>query len=177
MVFEEEAARLINKQIEISVPEVLSLLEVPPNPELGDLAFPCFSLAKIKKSAPAKIALELAEKIKPDLPFEIISSQGPYLNFFFNRSVFAKEVLTKKQIFSRRKERIMVEHSNGNTHKEVHVGHLRNLFLGDSLVRILKAAGFSVVNSYYINDTGMHVAKCLGLYKSSMLTNLLQIIN
>ena len=161
MVFEEEAARLINKFVSISVPEIMSLLEVPPDPNLGDLAFPCFVLAKVKKQPPAKIALELANLIKPELPFDLIVSDGPYLNFFFNKELFAKSVINSSLVVPKRKEKVMVEHSNGNTHKEVHVGHLRNLFLGDSLVRILRAGGFSVVNAYYINDTGMHVAKCL----------------
>ncbi len=165
MVFEEEAARLIKKHVEISLPEIMSLLEIPPDPKLGDLAFPCFSLARIKKQAPAKIALELAEKIKPEMPFDTIISEGPYLNFFFDSELFAKKILNDKLIIPKRKEKVMVEHSNGNTHKEVHVGHLRNLFIGDSLVRILRAGGFSVVNTYYINDTGMHVAKCLWALK------------
>ncbi|MBN1275323.1 arginine--tRNA ligase [Candidatus Woesearchaeota archaeon] len=161
MLFAEEVARLISKAAKRNIAETLSLLEAPPDPKLGDLAYPCFSLAKELKKAPALVAQELAQQVKQELPIDVVISAGPYLNFFLNKSMVAEAVLTKRNGVVKRKERVMVEHSNGNTHKEVHIGHLRNLSLGDSLVRIMRAAGFPVVNAYYINDTGAHVAKCL----------------
>lgn len=161
MLFAEEVARLISKTTKKNVADILGQLEVPPNPQLGDLAYPCFSLTKERKKAPNLIAQELAQEIKPEEPVNSITSIGPYLNFFLNKALIAEKTLTKKNGMPKRKERVMVEHSNGNTHKEVHIGHLRNLALGDALVRLMKAAGFPVVNAYYINDTGAHVAKCL----------------
>ena len=161
MLFSEEVARLISKATKRNVAEILGVLEVPPDPKLGDLAFPCFTLSKELKKAPNLIAQDLAGSIKPEEPVDSIISAGPYLNFFLNKGLIAEKTLTRKNGVPKRKERVMIEHSNGNTHKEVHIGHLRNLALGDALVRIVRAAGFPVVNAYYINDTGAHVAKCL----------------
>lgn len=161
MLFAEEIARIIAKELKLAVPQIMDLLEIPPDPKLGDVAFPCFSLAKELKKAPAKIAEELALKLQPDSPVDTIQSFGPYVNFFLNKAILAQTILTKKPLFPKRKKKVMVEHANANTHKAAHVGHLRNMVLGDSVVRMLKAAGYSVVNCYYINDTGMHVAKCL----------------
>lgn len=161
MLFAEEVARQLSKRINLSVSDIIGLLEVPPDTSLGDLAFPCFTLAKEFKKSPAQIAMDLAQQVKPELPVDIFVATGPYLNVYLNKSLLAEQTLKSKVSFPRRKSRVMVEHSNGNTHKAVHIGHLRNLFLGDSLVRILKAANFPVVNSYYINDTGAMVARCL----------------
>ncbi|MBD3209473.1 arginine--tRNA ligase, partial [Candidatus Woesearchaeota archaeon] len=117
--------------------------------------------AKDRKKAPNLVTADLAQELKPELPVDSVTSAGPYLNFFINKSLLAEVVLKKKQNLPKRKERVMVEHSNANTHKEAHIGHLRNMALGDALARIMRAAGFPTVNAYYINDTGAHVAKCL----------------
>ena len=165
MLFAEEVARLVSKAAKVNTADALNLLEEPPSPELGDVAFPCFGLAKEWKKSPARIAQQLAQDIKPELPVATAIATGPYVNFYLNKAVVAEEALTKRRKLPKRKERVMVEHSNGNTHKEAHIGHLRNLFLGDSIVRVMRAAGFPVVNTYYINDTGAHVAKCLWALK------------
>lgn len=161
MLFAEAIARMVEKATKLPMHEVLTLMEVPPDPKLGDVAFPCFSLAKARKKAPALIAQDLAREVKPELPVDTVIAVGPYLNFFLSKGMLAEETLTRKPAAPKRKERVMIEHSNGNTHKEVHIGHLRNLALGDAVVRITRAAGFPVVNAYYINDTGAHVARCL----------------
>ncbi len=161
MLYAEEIARMLEKATLLPMHEILGLLETPPDAKMGDIAFPCFSLSKNMKKAPNLIAQDLAGKIKPEMPVDSVISTGPYVNFFLNKSMIAETVLCAKPIVIKRKERVMIEHSNGNTHKEVHIGHLRNLALGDSVVRISKAAGYPVVNVYYINDTGAHVAKCL----------------
>ena len=165
MLFAEEVARLISKAATINAADVLNLLEEPPSPDMGDIAFPCFTLAKEQKKSPATIAQDLAMAVKPEPPISTAIATGPYLNVFLNKEMLAERALTKRQKLPKRKERVMVEHSNGNTHKEAHIGHLRNLFIGDSIVRTMRAAGFPVVNAYYINDTGAHVAKCLWALK------------
>jgi arginyl-tRNA synthetase len=161
MLFAEDIARLLEKEVKLPLPQIIALLETPPDPAMGDVAFPCFILAKERQESPVRIATEIALMIKPQLPVESITSAGPYVNFSCNKALIAEHVLTRKRTPVKRKERVMIEHSNGNTHKEVHIGHLRNLSLGDATVRIARAAGFPVVNAYYINDTGAHVAKCL----------------
>ncbi len=161
MLFAEEAARIIAKKLKQPVTKIINHLEKPPSPELGDLALPCFFLAKEEKKNPAKIAEELEKELEASKPIKEFKATGPYLNIFFDQTEYSKTVLTNKISYPKRKEKVMIEHSNGNTHKQAHIGHIRNMTLGDSLVRLMRTAGYRVVNAYYINDTGSHVARCL----------------
>lgn len=144
-------------------------LEAPPDPALGNLAFPCFALAKGMKRAPHEIAVELSSKIQPKGIVQKVEAKGPYVNFFFDAATFAEHVL--KEIVEQREaygtnasgngKTVMVEYAQPNTHKEIHIGHLRNFFLGQSMIRLLQSVGYEVLPTSYINDLGMHVAKCL----------------
>ncbi len=142
-------------------------LEVPPDTSLGDVAFPCFVLAKNLKKKPNEIAVELAAKIGPKKYIGHVKAVGPYVNFLFDTMQFGDEVLEEisEQAEAYGKsdvgagKRVMVEYANLNTHKDVHIGHLRNLFLGQTLVDVLKANGYDVIPVAYINDLGAHVAK------------------
>ncbi len=148
--------------------------ETPPKPELGDLAFPVsFELAKLLKQrtgnkiAPRAIAEQLKEKLAADEEISRIEVAGAgYLNIFFDRSqllsVFAAvpppaiDFATIESVASRPKQ--MVEHTSINPNKAAHIGHLRNAVLGDTFVRILKAAGNAVEVQNYIDNTGVQVA-------------------
>jgi len=137
-------------------------ISCPPNLELGDFSYPCFALAKEKQQSPAALAKELATQIKIDF-VEKVQAVGPYLNFFIKDEEIAKEVLVKHKLLHAEptKKKVMIEYSQPNTHKEFHVGHLRNVCLGASLVNIFRELGDEVVAANYIGDTGVHVAKCL----------------
>jgi arginyl-tRNA synthetase len=146
-------------------------LTVPKDTNHGDYALPCFKLTKQFKLDPILIAKTLANKIKKTKIIKDIQEAGPYLNFFINKQRFAdsliKQILKEKDDFGKKKakkEKVMVEYSQPNTHKGFHVGHLRNVSLGDSLVRIMRFNGFPVLAANYINDTGAHVAKCIWYY-------------
>ena len=147
--------------------------ETPPKPELGDLAFPVsFELAKLIKQttgtkvAPRAIAEQLKEKLAADEEISRIEVAGAgYLNIFFDRaqllSVFAAvppaiDDATIASVASRPKQ--MVEHTSLNPNKAAHIGHVRNAVLGDTFVRILKAAGNAVEVQNYIDNTGVQVA-------------------
>ena len=148
--------------------------ETPPKPELGDLAFPVsFELAKLIKQstgtrvAPRAIAEKLKEKLAADEEISRIEVAGAgYLNIFFDRaqllSVFAAVLplaidhATIESVSSRPKQ--MVEHTSINPNKAAHIGHVRNAVLGDTFVRILKAAGNEVEVQNYIDNTGVQVA-------------------
>lgn len=144
-------------------------LSVPPDRAMGDLAFPCFALAKGLKRNPVEIAKELATKIGPKGFIKSVSSVGPYVNFSFDGATLGEVVLTqviKDGASYGRSEtgvgkRVMVEYANPNTHKDVHIGHLRNFFVGQVLVNVLEENGFEVIPVSYINDLGAHVAMCL----------------
>ena len=144
---------------------------VPPDSTMGDLAVPCFYLSKITRQSPNQIAEELAEKINPGGVIKEIKNIGAYLNFFIDPEILGKsvnnEIQKNKDIYGGAKnspKKIMLEFSQPNTHKEFHVGHLRNAILGNSLVNILRFSGLKVTAVNYIGDIGAHVAKCLWAY-------------
>jgi arginyl-tRNA synthetase len=144
-------------------------LSFPPNAEMGDLTLPCFKIAKTAGQAPGQVAEELFQKIKTDEIIASVKTAGPYLNLTINKEYLAKNLLLEIEKENEKygqneigeKKRVMIEYSNGNTHKECHVGHLRNIAYGDAVNRILSANGFESIPVSYINDFGIHVAKTL----------------
>jgi len=148
----------------------------PPKPEMGDLAFACFDLAKKEGKNPVEIARELSEKIKRLKDYKIIErveAMGPYVNFWLNAGEVAKLVINEvnKKDFGKGKfgkgKKVMVEFAHPNTHKPVHIGHLRNMITGESLVRIMENFGYKVIRANYQGDVGLHIAKCLwGIFQS-----------
>lgn len=148
--------------------DIGSLLSVPPKVDMGDLAFPCFPLAKVRRMAPPKIAEALAETIPAGGAIKQVLAVGPYVNFFADPAAMLmglRDGLRDGSYFEAFKSetptRVMIEFSQPNTHKVFHVGHLRNVVLGDSLVRIFRARGHDVVAANYYGDFGIDVAKCL----------------
>ena len=144
----------------------------PPDFKLGDIATPLsFELAKKLKKNPILIAKDIAETIVLPKGIEKAETTGGYINFFFDRKYFSKETIKKIIIDdknygkgSKKKEKVMVEYSQPNTHKSFHIGHLRNVCLGDALSNIMEFSGYETVRSNYIGDVGAHVAKCIWGY-------------
>src|SRR5215213_4662683 len=143
--------------------------DTPPKPELGDLAFPvCFELAKlIKQATGEKMAPRaIAEKLKPELEsVEEVSrveiAGAGYINVFFDRAKLLGRFVTERsetRIDNDSKPKKMVEHTSINPNKAAHIGHVRNAVLGDTFVRILKAAGDRIEVQNYIDNTGVQVA-------------------
>ncbi len=160
--------------------KLATLLQVSPDdfvyplqPDLGDLSLPMFAAAKSSGVNPALLAKTQAESLQvvPELKNLVsrVEAVGPYLNFFLEPlSLVAgaiNDVSREGNKFgwaeTEKPERIMLEYSNANTHKEYHVGHLRNLFFGDAVTKILSANGYQAIPVSYINDFGIHVAKTL----------------
>ncbi|MCO5220831.1 MAG: arginine--tRNA ligase [Thermomicrobiales bacterium] len=131
---------------------------------------------KLTSERARMLSVELAEKIAASLSasgaFASVDAANGYVNISFDANLVASglvgEVLTRAQEYGAgapRTERVMVEHSQPNTHKVFHVGHLRNSVLGVSVSRILTAAGYPVMEATYPGDIGMHVIKCLWCYE------------
>jgi len=153
MDFKEEIVKILKKELKLK--EIS--LEVPPSSEMGDYAFPCFPLAKIYKKDPNEIAQELARKIPLKSPIKKIEIAGPYLNFFVDKTKLIQavmgEIVKKKTKFgfsSSKKKKIMLEYFHANTHKAIHIGHIRNVSLGESLAKILAFDGYYVQGSYFL---------------------------
>lgn len=162
----KEAVDLLSKHTKINKQEVLSTISTPKD-EFGDLSSRiCFILAKQKKENPAKIATEVAKKLKSK-SFEKIVAIGPYINFYFSDETYAKllnEVLKQKHKYGsgkKSKSKVMVEFPAVNPNKPWHIGHLRNALLGDSVARILEFSGSSIERIDYIDDLGLQVAQSL----------------
>lgn len=161
-MFKEKIAKLISKKFDLDLKEVLSLIEIPPNPSLGDFAFPCFSLAKKLKKSPVQIALDNVD-FKDEIIKEV-KAVGPYLNFFLNNE-FVVSSLDKIDLdFSLKKEVVLVESPSPNTNKPLHLGHLRNMLLGQSMVNLYKKLGHNVVLTEVVNDKGTHICKSMLAY-------------
>ncbi|MFH1522713.1 MAG: arginine--tRNA ligase [Patescibacteria group bacterium] len=130
---------------------------------MGDLSLPCFKIAKKLKKKPNELAMELEKKIGE------AKAIGPYLNLTLNKKRLAKGVLGEaeklKDGYGENKnlkgKKIMVEFAHPNPFKSFHIGHLRNILLGESIVRLLEASGAKVIRTNYQGDVGMHIAKCL----------------
>ncbi|MBX2803344.1 MAG: arginine--tRNA ligase [Myxococcales bacterium] len=148
--------------------DVGRFLSHPPDPSMGDLAFGCFPLAKAMRRSPNQIAEDLAARVEPAGLIEAAEAAGPYVNFRADPSALLDGVaraVADRSLFAQAQaevsERVMIEFSQPNTHKTFHVGHLRNVALGDSLVRIHRARGHHVIAANYYGDFGLDVAKCL----------------
>ncbi len=145
------------------LPLTHDIFTTPPSPQQGNIAFPCFILAKVLKRPPHEIAAEIAAHLKKDTIIAHAQAVGPYVNIFVDPKLWNKAVL--KSISAKKRTphptKIMLEYSSPNTHKEFHVGHVRNISLGAALVNIVRATGHEVIPVNYINDTGTHIAKCL----------------
>lgn len=167
MDFEKQIIEVLKK--ETGLKEIN--LEIPPSSDLGDFAFPCFVLSKEKKKSPILIAQELANSIKKPNFISEIKSNGPYLNFFLDQKKFSEKlinsILLKKEEYGKdnKKDIVMIEFSQANTHKAFHVGHIRGTSLGESISRIMEFSGNKVYRANYQGDTGMHVAKWIWCYK------------
>lgn len=168
----QDAIQSVYGDLDLGQNSIYDLLGDAPSIQMGHLAFGCFPLAKICRKGPPQIAAELAEAISKDDLIAEAKPVGPYLNFFFHFQSFGKQMIEpilKGSAFeiplTENTPKTMVEYSQPNTHKELHVGHMRNLCLGDAVVRLFRYAGYDVIRATFPGDVGTHVAKCLWYMK------------
>lgn len=168
-MFHKEITKLLAQHIPLTQETILDLIEVPPNPEMGDYAFPCFALARELKKAPPQIAAELAQKIELSGNIKELAAQGPYLNIFIAESAWAKELLAQDSLsfwkFATRGKKILIEYPSPNTNKPLHLGHVRNMVIGSTLVKLLSTSGNEVIPVNLNNDRGIHICKSMLAYQ------------
>jgi len=152
--------------------EVLALIETPPDPLLGDYAFPCFSLAKVLKKNPVEIAIDISSKIKPSIYFEKIEAKGAYINFFINTQklseITLKKIIREKEKYGSlppRKDVVIIEMSSPNIAKPFGIGHLRSTIIGNAISNLAKSQGFKVIKINYLGDWGTQFGKLILGYK------------
>ncbi|MCM1990562.1 arginine--tRNA ligase [Oceanirhabdus seepicola] len=165
-------AQRIAEHVDMDVLEIEKLVEIPPKSDMGDFAFPCFILAKVLRKAPPMIAIELMEKINKE-GFEKIVNNGPYLNFFVDKTMLIKKTIDKILIEGLEYgnttngdgETILVEYSSPNIAKPFHVGHLFTTVIGNSLYKSYKSQGYDVERINHLGDTGTQFGKLISAYK------------
>ena len=150
---------------------VSRILEIPPQEDMGDFAFPCFQLAKIFRKAPNIIAQEVAEKIKKTDFVSKTAAMGPYVNFFIDRTMFVSEMLKQVSVDNYGSSEIgcgktiCIDYSSPNVAKNFHVGHLRTTLIGNSIYRIYKKLGYRVERINHLGDWGTQFGKLIVAYK------------
>ncbi|MFW5704947.1 MAG: arginine--tRNA ligase [Nanoarchaeota archaeon] len=167
----EDLIKFLNTQIPNL--DVEKLLEKPKFEGHGDWSLPMFLLAKELKKAPPMIAKEFEEKLSKKLPKEIskIVAVGPFLNFYLNSQLEARQIFESFENSSilsyktPKKEKIVLEYPSPNTNKALHLGHVRNLLLGNSLSKIFKSAGNKIIKANLNNDRGISVCQAMVAYE------------
>ncbi|MGP1617751.1 arginine--tRNA ligase [Peptostreptococcus stomatis] len=172
--FKKLISEIIKSEIEnLTIEEITALIEVPPNKEMGDYAFPCFKLAKIFRKAPNAIAEELAGKIQPTDDINKIVNLGGYVNFFVNKESLAKkvinQVLSEKENYGKSEfgkgKTVVVEYSSPNIAKPFHIGHVRTTVIGNALSKIYQSQGYHVEKLNHLGDYGTQFGKLIVAYK------------
>lgn len=174
MDYKANIASKISEATGVERSDIMALMEVPPQKELGDFAFPCYYLSKSLRKAPAVIASEIS--INPILEAEWLSevkANGPYVNFFIDRGHFSKTVLSR--ILSEgqnygssdqgKGKTVIVEFSSPNIAKPFHVGHAFTTVLGHSLSRIYETLGYQVVRMNHLGDYGTQFGKLITAFR------------
>ena len=171
--FKNEISKAISKITNIDVDELASYIEIPPNSDLGDYAFPCFRLAKTLRKAPPAIAEEIKEKIEiDDSIIDKIEIVGGYLNIYINKQTLANNVLTeiaeKKEQYGSsntgKGRNVVIDYSAPNIAKPFHIGHLRSTVIGGALYKIYNFLGYNSVGINYLGDWGLQFGKVMAGY-------------
>ncbi len=156
---------------ELQQEEIEKILEKPKHADMGDVSFPCFTLAKKLRKAPQNIAEELASNIKDSL-VEKIEVVGAYVNIFLNQQVVAtqvlEEIINKQESYgdyAKKNQSIVIDLSSPNIAKPFHMGHLRSTVIGNALANIAEKNGYDVVRINHLGDWGTQFGKLIVAYK------------
>lgn len=168
----EQIVKILAEKVpSLTEAEITELIEIPPNPEMGDYAFPCFRLAKTLRKAPPMIAQEIHDSIELPSYIQELRVVGAYLNFFIKKDVFAETLLTQVRAdrFGSSDEgegkTICIDYSSPNVAKNFHVGHLRTTIIGNSLYKIFSKLGYHVERINHLGDWGTQFGKLIVAYK------------
>lgn len=146
----------------LDLPAVDAAIQETPSTKPGDYGTPAaFQLAKLAGRNPAEVAAQLAQTITLPKGIKKVEAVGPFINFFLDVGAFVRGVVEQPFEMPALGGKVVIEHTSVNPNKELHVGHLRNVVLGDSMARIFRAAGHTVEVQNYIDDTGRQAAEAI----------------
>ncbi|MCT4782949.1 MULTISPECIES: arginine--tRNA ligase [Exiguobacterium] len=173
MSYERKYAEALSRVIgdELTVDQIEDLIEKPKHEAHGDLAFPCFQLAKAYRKAPVMIANDIAGELKDEL-FTKVEAAGPYVNVFLSRDVVSQEIINtvieEKADYAThatRNETIVTDFSSPNIAKPFSMGHLRSTVIGNAINQIARKNGYDVVGVNHLGDWGTQFGKLMVAYK------------
>ncbi|HEM6237675.1 TPA: arginine--tRNA ligase [Streptococcus suis] len=156
----------------LEVEAIYNLLEKPKSSEMGDIAFPAFSLAKVERKAPQAIAADIVEKLDTT-GFEKVVATGPYVNFFLDKAAISHQVLTdvitEKDQYGKlnigQGRNVTIDMSSPNIAKPFSVGHLRSTVIGDALANIHEKLGYNPIRINHLGDWGKQFGMLIVAYK------------
>lgn len=160
--------------VEMSEEELLATMEIPPEEKMGDLALPCFAMAKRMRKNPMQIAVDLVEKLneqRETLGIEKAESVGAYCNIYLKRELYVKKCMSilQKDNYGVTQtgvgKTICMDYSSPNIAKNFHVGHLRTTVIGNSLYKIYQKLGYDVIRINHLGDWGTQFGKLIVAYK------------
>lgn len=171
--YNELIAEKIANAINLDKNEIKQYIEIPPQSNMGDFAFPCFKLAKTLRKSPVQIADEIKEKISEDEYIKKIEIKSGYLNFYINNTKLVEEVLEEinnhENDFGKSNEgtgkTVLIDYSAPNIAKPFHVGHLRTTLIGNALYKIYKYLGYNTIGINHLGDYGTQFGKMIEAYK------------
>ncbi len=171
----EEIGQAIAPLVGLESTKVIDLLEIPPDPTYGDLAFPCYNLAKIRKQPPPVIAKDLGSKLagQEGYYWEKAVPKGPYINFHINPRTYGRELI--RQVWEEEQDygktnlgngdNVTIDYSSPNIAKPFGVGHIRSTVIGHSLYLLYKALGYNSIGINHLGDWGTQFGKLIVAFK------------
>ena len=171
--FKDQIAATLEGETGIASGEVLSMLTTPPKQNMGDFAFPCFTLAKEKKTNPAQLAGEIAGKIEAGGAVSEVRAVGPYVNFFLDPALVARETLERVQRetldYGRSEvgagKMVCIDYSSPNIAKPFNIGHIRSTAIGHALYNIFEFLGYESAGINHLGDWGTQFGKLITAFK------------
>ncbi len=172
-IFTREISDWLRSQTGLEADAADAMLEIPPDPALGDYAFPCFTLSKTLKKAPAAVAADLAGRFRPSSAVRGARAVGPYLNFTVDRARLAEVVLKEVAAQGERYgssdvgggRSVVIDYSSPNIAKHLALHHIRSITIGGTLYRLFQALGYRSVGINFLGDWGTNFGQLIVAYK------------
>ncbi|MDP2891979.1 MAG: arginine--tRNA ligase [Bacillota bacterium] len=173
MDFLHGISHAVSEALSMDAEDIAAMMEKPPNREMGDYALPCFKLASRLKKAPPLISKELTEKVIPPGFVSRMEAAGGYLNFFIDKSLFAKNtlerVMREGQAYGGSEEgrgkTICIDYSSINIAKPFHIGHLSTTVIGNALYKLYSHLGYRCIGINHLGDWGTQFGKLIVAFK------------
>ncbi len=163
----------ISPEAELAAADVVGMLEYPPDPNMGDLAFPCFKLSKLLRRSPVQIAQNLAQTLSEDPCIGRVEAVNGYLNIMLSNAYLSAnvvpEILEKGERYGAQSfgcgKKVVLDYSSPNVAKPFHIGHLGTTVIGHSLRRLHEFAGYECFGINYLGDWGTQFGKLIVAYR------------